>query len=418
MSSVVSGSSVQRQRAGPLDLPTELILSVLAACPAADGAHLLLTCRALATHLRDPSEHVWIQYCRRYRLADVSAFPSRSFRTVYTGLLHPYGPLLGLWANDAPFRGNVLQFRLFPGDAHEPGGIVGEVWRFPRPVRLQPAPFEVERPDRPRLQRALKIGFGDSCAPRRADERATVYCQVAADTGAHDVESHVCNFQVHHGKPRRRTLQFPVMILGGPDFTMPIPHPTFPEEACSPWVDLARESRPRTRASPPPPPAAHSAGPHAPVGAAGPDHAGLTSFSIACANPTCGPHHQPGVFFAFAETEAESARPRYYPVKPTAGPGVHPLDDAWTPRALEGLWLGAYGPHGTEVLFLAFDAPNALLRAYKIIGDQHVPRGVQTWMVDFGQGPVPPPVGIPGHPEFDSFPVYEGTARVSAAGFL
>ncbi|EIN03923.1 hypothetical protein PUNSTDRAFT_146704 [Punctularia strigosozonata HHB-11173 SS5] len=384
--------------AGPLTLPPELILHILALAPVTDGIRLLLTCRSLSLHLSDPSESLWIAYCARYDLRSVAHFPSRSFRTVYAGLLHPYAWLLGAWANDAPFRGNVLHFRLDLGSTHEPGGIVGEVWCFPRPgddpddSDDDDDDFDLSHPEPPLLQRVLKIAFSDPCdedaTPCTENSKATMYCHLP------DLElSHPCRLHIRRAPPQPRTLQFPIRTPAGATLTYPIQHPAFPPHASSPWIDHSR----------PLPPSLAS------VPTSDYDDDALLSFSIACPSSVCTPYHQPPALTLLPESA------RYYPLSSTP----HPSGDPRSPDTLSGLWLGAYGPHGTELLHLSH-SPDGVLSAHKIVGDQNVPRGVETWSAYLASGPLAPPVRIPDHPELDDdrCAVYEGSGRVSITGFL
>lgn len=71
--------------------------------------------------------------------------------------------------------------------------------------------------------------------------------------------------------------------------------------------------------------------------------------------------------------------PRYYALRHPKPP---PASSLWQPTVLNGLWLSANGPNGTQVLFLDYDEMTKSIRAHKITGDAEVPRGVQTWFLN------------------------------------
>lgn len=56
-----------------------------------------------------------------------------------------------------------------------------------------------------------------------------------------------------------------------------------------------------------------------------------------------------------------------------------PASEAWHPRTLTGLWLGAYDTHGTEVLYIEYNEASCEIQAWKVTGDCNVPRGAITW---------------------------------------
>ncbi|KAK7694092.1 hypothetical protein QCA50_003668 [Cerrena zonata] len=130
---------------GFLDIPYELRMQIYESTPAADIICLLQTSRETYSDVAD--ESMWKMLCARYGITSLELFqPGATFRQVYTGLLHTYGPFIGLWANDDPYHGAVIQFR------YRRGGIVGEKWTFsssfsfewygvaPSSSQLQPCP--------------------------------------------------------------------------------------------------------------------------------------------------------------------------------------------------------------------------------------------------------------------------------------
>lgn len=80
---------------------------------------------------------------------------------------------------------------------------------------------------------------------------------------------------------------------------------------------------------------------------------------------------------------------RWYPLNsPMPAPSIQLVpDQPPPPSSFDGLWLGSYGPNGTEVLWLQHVVAGedvGQLRALKVTGDFHVPRGATTWYADFG----------------------------------
>jgi hypothetical protein len=110
----------------------------------------------------------------------------------------------------------------------------------------------------------------------------------------------------------------------------------------------------------------------------------------------------------------------------------------WAPASMQGLWLGGYGPHGTEVIYIHHQpatpayivTPDAVgveegphLRAWKVTGDLYVPRGVQTWACNLDNPigseelheSIAEAFGIEGS---DASRIFSGWATISEIGFL
>jgi hypothetical protein len=156
-------------------------------------------------------------------------------------------------------------------------------------------------------------------------------------------------------------------------------------------------------------------------------------------------------FSANSPDDALLGPTRYYPLTPSATRPPLRGTQLWTPPAhglarehadfkfdaspLAGLWLGDYGPHGTEVLYMDVDASGITeegdrprLRATKITGDFNVPRGVQTWEADL-DAEIGREELMPGVPEMlkldgddraegaEEARVFSGWATISDAGF-
>jgi hypothetical protein len=117
-----------------LRLPFELFLRLFDHMAVQDILSVLAVCRQLQAYAKN--ERIYAALCARYGVYDTSCFPSphNSFYAVYTGLLHAYAPLIGLWASDSPVYGSIIEISLaidVGTDAQFPPGIVAEEWSFP-----------------------------------------------------------------------------------------------------------------------------------------------------------------------------------------------------------------------------------------------------------------------------------------------
>ena len=70
---------------------------------------------------------------------------------------------------------------------------------------------------------------------------------------------------------------------------------------------------------------------------------------------------------------------RLYPLRLPLAVGDDPTREDWRASSLEGIWLGPYSVHGTEVLYVYVDETSQEVRAMKITGDMNVPRGAVSW---------------------------------------
>ncbi|TBU42927.1 hypothetical protein BD309DRAFT_961798 [Dichomitus squalens] len=376
-------------------LPFDLIHILLDYTGSIDLVHLCSTCKELYTHLENPS--VWIRLCASYGLRDFTRFGDISPRTIYSSLLYPYGGLLGLWAGDHPFTGSIMEYRLFPGDEHEQGGIVGEVWHF---ARSQTATDDDAVP--PDYIRVLKISFGNLPADFPSSQADgpltddTPKVHVICDTNALPSEAphpsqdvppdtrkvgtpHLSSLgiipssrTVHHIEFYRRTVDLP----------------EFPKPDAA-WFDSSPSRLPRLRALPAEPDA---------------DQRSIIKIFPAMqlpriwSSPTatvprpaisirCPYKHQCACFALRVPplpfTALDPAHSQYYPMKRDIVPGVDPRSPGFTLDSLRGIWYGSYGIDGTEVLHVARAAPLISgMGATKLTGDIHVPRGAITWIVD------------------------------------
>lgn len=396
------------------DLPYDVLFELFRHLSAVDVTALLSTCRNARKHAQDPS--IWQRLCSRYGLRSVAYFGGLSFYTVYTQLLHPYGPLLGLWASDYPYRGNIIEFRLIPGDQHEQGGIVGEVWRFHQDVTRYPL--------YPDYIRSMKIGFDapfvpsptrvevDVSLPPMISPKARISCCVVPPIN----DAHWHSTYLELVPPT----SYGYFMQG---YRRPFAHPDFPGMDAS-WYDIQRDY-PRLKMSIPVlvdqrelvriypavrlPIIFSSTTPH--VKPAG--------ISIHCSggDDRCTQMYQPALPF----DDLSTAPPRYYPLRRDIRTGVEPGDADFTLETLSGLWLGAFGRYGTELLHLAWHREKEDLCATKLTGDANVPRGAPSWTLHASSAnssylPTSPPESwtseLPG-----GCLMYPGTGTISERGY-
>ncbi|KAI0373920.1 hypothetical protein BV20DRAFT_936795 [Pilatotrama ljubarskyi] len=364
-----------------MQLPFDIIHTLLEFTSIVDLVNFCSTCKTLRIHLRN--ESIWRRVCQPYGLRDFTYFPSQSARAVYTQLLHPYGCLLGLWANDSPFYGKILEFRLLAGDETEQGGIIGEIWSSPS---MSPA----NDPVPPSYVRAVKLSFeheeassksSDSPASSHGanDPTVRVYC----DRGATSQDDSETRSSRHRASLVRlsatnlgKFLQFYRKKVNLPDFP---PH-------ISPWYD---ESRGLPRIPEVPEMTSHHAeiiklypAARLPAVFVAPTAVRKPpAISICCPLPPtqCRCQILHTTVLPFDNLDARA--PRYYPLKGRILPGVDPESSDWSVNDLDGIWYGSYGPSGTECIYLAHDQEMDTLEATKITGDVHVPRGCVSWIL-------------------------------------
>ncbi|OCH93750.1 hypothetical protein OBBRIDRAFT_724140 [Obba rivulosa] len=356
-----------------VDLPFDVLLEVAGYLPGADVCTFFSTCKVLRRYLRH--ESIWHRLCARYGLCDLTHFSISSYYTIYTGLLHTYGPLLGLWANDHPFRGNIVEFSLFPGDEIESGGIVGEVWR------LSDSVSEDESPQSPRLIRFLKITF--DLPPSLAEQvnpeglqRAYPMCWPQPNPLGQP-RDHLVSIEVlppsNHGQfmqAHRRTFV----------------HPEFPAPG-TPWLDLDR-ALPRLKMSQPGVVNQRALASILPAArlpvmfTSSTSHIKPSSIRFRCpmdpiAQTSHANYHKPALPIHLMDTSP----PRYYPLRREVAQRIDPESEDWHLGTMAGVWLGYFGQHGTECLYFGWEEDSRKLHAWKITGDLNVPRGVVSWEV-------------------------------------
>ena len=398
------------------DLPYDVLFELFQHLSPVDVTALLSTCRSARRHIQEPS--IWQRFCSRYGLHSVAYFGGLSFYTVYTQLLYPYGPLLGLWASDYPYRGNVIEFRLIPGDEHEQGGIVSEVWRFHQDVTRYPL--------QPQYIRALKIGFdapfvpsptlvdGSSTSAAVDSIKARISCCVVPPVD--DAHWHSTYLEVVP------PTNYGYFMQG---YRRPFAHPDFPGMDAS-WYDRDEErEKPRLRASIPVLVDQRELVRIYPavrlpiIFASTTPHMKPAGISIHCSggDDRCTQMYQPILPF----DDLLTAPPRYYPLRRDIRASVELDNPSLSLETLSGWWLGAFGRYGTELLHLTWHSEQEELRAIKITGDANVPRGAPSWTLHASSSnssalPMSPPAswtsGLPG-----GCLMYFGTGTISERGY-
>ncbi|KAI9069068.1 hypothetical protein FKP32DRAFT_1587174 [Trametes sanguinea] len=379
-----------------LNLPYDVLREIFTRLSAVDMLNFLRTSRKVYYPLID-DDSTWYTFCARYGIKDTNVFHRRSFRIIYGRLLHPYGPLLGLWCSDYPCRGNVVEFRIVPDTWHRSGEwiIIGEVWEF------NAKPGERPRPDYPSYTEFIQIGF---TPPAKSTPQTVNDVQISW----HLRSERDLRFLVHNGIPPPW-----VRMDGDGRLATPSLH-VIPEMLpSSPWYDPTR-GVPRLPQEGLPPleeklPWSISSALHYVPGAPKPA-------AIAFFPPPPGREsdvrlvdhdlHNPPHYFSIYFEHTVS---RYYPLRQPGKTGDDPASAQWRAGMLEGIWLGDYGVHGTECLFLEHNADEAVVRAWKITGDAHVPRGACSWEFDLQQ------------PMQDSPPAqrtYAGQGTLAPRGFV
>ncbi|KAI0636461.1 hypothetical protein C8Q77DRAFT_1092862 [Trametes polyzona] len=398
-----------------LDLPYDVLREIFTRLSAVDVLHFLSTSRMLYYPLID-DDSTWYIFCAPYGVTDTSWFGKRSFRIIYGRLLHRYGPLLGLWCSDCPFAGNIIEFHLVPDRWLRRGEliIVGDIWEL---ARSNP---NAQRPYFPTYIEFVQIGFvpwKKSTPQTKHDVQISWHLRSERDLGflVHngipppwvrmDGDGRLATPSLHAIAPTKMTVDLSNLI-----------HPpvVIPEMTASvPWYDGARRM-PCIPQDPEPPPFLERGYSwyYSPTirYAEGAEKPASIAFFPPPLHVDCDVRlpelHNPQQYFS---RDFETLIPRYYPMLFPSRQGENPGSPQWNPESLVGLWLGDYGPHGTECLFLEHDATQGVLRAWKITGDSHVPRGACSWDANLNQ---PSPGAGPGKK------VFEGAGTTAQRGFL
>ena len=368
-------------------MPYDVLQHVFAHLSPVDLLHFICSSRQLYCDFID-DDYTWRPFCLPYGITDTSPFLGRSLRLIYGRLFHRYGPLLGLWCSDYPFRGNIIEFRLLPDHDLRMGEptIVGDIWKFASRA-------ERAGPTYPTYIEFIQIGFTprNKITPRTAND-VHISWHLRSDRDRDPL--------VHNGIPPPWVRMNGDAPLGTPSlhviapsnmtleladyFQHPLVSPEFPESESVAWYDHDR-GVPRLRQEGPPPIIRTQ---RRWMASGSPNNLHYVEgvpkpASISIFPPLDEPSelrlpdlHNPTHPLSSPHSVIV---PRYYPLRTIMQDGQDPTSRDWRPESLVGLWLGDYGPHGTECLFLEHDAEESMVRAWKITGDVNVPRGVCSW---------------------------------------
>ncbi|TCD65923.1 FBOX protein [Steccherinum ochraceum] len=399
-------------------LALEELMHILAFLPGNDVISLLSTCRSY--RLLVSKESIWRDQCSKYGVHDLNAFrlePGRTFFQIYTELLHTYGPLLGIWASDNPFMGNVMEFRLvtYPESEHIGwDGIIGEVWNFrPRSLGISGEPalpdyyqFMIVRLSQERD--ALETIMDDSVESRRfAASLRLCYSLISPLSGG---ISRASAFSPKDGKaialisPHHRAYAISSNHLDH-NSQRPTLHPPFPPVPLQKtWVDESRfpPVQPRNQDILPDETSLLSKIPldmaYPPVYYTVPSQSELSLHSITILPP----HYREPEWhtlisprppytavvplrvvlpFGLDANYDDLEITRYFPLPSSSIQPAGPSESTspWKPQSLEGLWLGTCYSPMTEVFDLKWNEADGEVQAWKITGNTRIPRGALAW---------------------------------------
>ncbi|KAJ3478706.1 hypothetical protein NLI96_g9568 [Meripilus lineatus] len=318
-----------------------------------------------------------------------------------------------------------MEFRILT-ESSDWQGIIGEIWRF------KGAPNDRNNPILPSYWQFLQIRLPElpeTPIPKLATLSWFLREEQKRDWVDHRLVS--IDPTLHVFSP---TTEQVVFFWHGRNPSQGVIHPDFGEPGGSPWYD-ERPRLPRLRVEP------------SVVSNPSPGHLmprpafspALTSAPGQVRKPKALSiilpyHNDPSHLFVplqpFPDTRHTQTKTfqfpsRYYPLRfSQSNPNHEPIltndtNEAWPASELEGLWLGSYGPHGTEVLYL-HSPEECRINAWKVTGDVNVPRGVITWRFHsrYQTGPecIPPAAGLDSLPE--SCRIFKGSAHVCGTGFI
>ncbi|OSX65678.1 hypothetical protein POSPLADRAFT_1136065 [Postia placenta MAD-698-R-SB12] len=346
-----------------VDIPFDIIMVMSRFMSATEVMNLLSSCRKLHSFIDE--ESIWLHFCSRYGVRDRQPFVGRSFKEIYTCLLHTYGPLLGTWAGNHPPIGNILEFRLQLGPGMPAAGIVGEIWHFDRGLPNKSRLFD----DLTRTAVVL-ITFPDpslGITVVHPSRYAQVYCCgdmsrriVRPPTEWHEASLHTLS--------RLATLTNTDIVSGR------YKYPDFP--GASSWYDVLR-----------PFPRLH------PLVQVTPNESTSTyvrdrdvtakpcAITLGCPS---GDSYISSYSHRAMSDLGDLPATYYFPLCTEVVRGIPPESVEWTPASLRGLWLGDYAEVGTECIHVEVDEGSSTLRGWKVTGDVFVPRGTTTWDIHIG----------------------------------
>ncbi|KAI0071853.1 hypothetical protein K474DRAFT_489285 [Panus rudis PR-1116 ss-1] len=412
---------------GILKLPYDLLWNLYTYLPADSIAYFLSTCKDLRAYYED--ENLWKRLSATYGVTDSTLLGTYSWRTVYTTLLHTYGPLLGLHASDEPTFGGLMEFRF----AKQKGNpcIIAEIWMLSEAIRQK----RHSHPSLPEYYLSFTIRLeGDGT-------------QVFKYPSPSDFEWFVHSEQ----RPwwtnfRTQTLSTPSFVYRAPSnhsiyyhyrhIQTPLLHPEFPSDDAM-WFDRDRPL-PRLKQDPA---ASYTdsrdrfseeyllsidSGDY--IFARQTDHINPPAFSIK--TPAVRGWYDPLLMYRsargvldirdFSEPERDDNPPvpaRYYPLRAPSSPSGSPLEGAGThPSRYDGVWLGAGNAWNTHVFYIAYDATSGDIKVERLTstGDVPIPRGIVNWTLDVHATIDPQTLASvePYEPGMLYTEAYEGTVQV------
>ena len=409
-------------------LPYDIFLDLFIYLDPEDICCLLQVSKLIYVYASD--EGIWRMLASRQGINDLTNFGQHTWYEVYTGLLHKYGGLLGLWGSDYPFRGNILECRI-----NEDGtwyGILGEVWKFPSATEQDDArdPCLPSYAETFRIELAPHRDSTEGKTSKRRDFPAIWYPE---NEEAQPYSDDTPSLLLLSSTNQASFIHVPAP--GSSHYRSQLPD--FPALG-SVWHDRLRDMSRFPRSTPDEYFTVDQIFAPGVLDRSGYFYLAQVDYTFPEAltidiPPQCRTQmdlHRPRVprfldDFRFITHRwrtggRQNITDRYYPIRKAPGT-VESTRTDWHPRNLEGLWLGAYGPHGTEVLYIEWASHTNEVRAWKITGDYNVPRGVISWRFT-----VQP--GMENHHELPSnlnsfgdlrpFASFHGTGTISAAGFL
>jgi hypothetical protein len=359
-------------------LPYDILRILFFCMDGQDIISVLTTCKTL--HLLFNDDAIWQEVCARYNFTDRAIFSGASYFEIYSQVLYCYGFLLGLWASDHPYKGSIIEFRFDKNTS----SIVGEVWRFRARHPITDAADSWHSPKMPEYFTFVSISLPPTEGPRRVVLNWHIHHNGAEYFGPGTDFISVPTFHVLSETNESLHLHYQARTCHLPDF---------PASAHEPWYDSSR-GPPRFKVDPAP-------------ASTKPNMNLIPSAAFLYMSPTSVTKPQAlaiyptkiriAEIFVFHETrlpiqdmrqfdlsgnQLQSGSMfyrRFYPLRFPILEGDDPTDEKWRPSSLEGIWLGAYASHGTEVLYVYYNEDDKTVRALKITGDFNVPRGVVTW---------------------------------------
>ncbi|ORY08022.1 hypothetical protein K493DRAFT_310030 [Basidiobolus meristosporus CBS 931.73] len=88
-------------------LPAEIHFQIMGYLEPKSLSRLSMTSKEF--HMKCSAEYFWLQYCREFGVNGLGSGPIRSYRKLYTQLLHNNGWLLGYWFGNFPVNGEFIK---------------------------------------------------------------------------------------------------------------------------------------------------------------------------------------------------------------------------------------------------------------------------------------------------------------------